>query len=305
MLASLLVVAAMLAGDAQAAPQEQEGDPTARSQARELLLAGNALIAQGDFAGALRRYRAAYELFQSPNLLLNIGTSLRHLGRDAAAATAYEQYVAHPAAEPDVVLTVRKLLSEIDALTGRLTIVLNVEDARVHVDGRLLPDRAARITVRVDPGEHTVVAEKEGRATAVQTVVVDAGQQETIAIDLRSPSLQPTSDGRPQRILAYGMGGIALAGLGVGAVFGGLFLASKAEADDHCDALRCDSDGADAVAEAQDRGLVANVAFVTSGVLAAGAVVVFLTAPTNDDDPAPAAIGLRVEPCQLRLEARW
>lgn len=269
-----------------------------------MLTEGNQLVRRGDFAAALKRYRAAYELFASPKLLINIGTSLRHLARDAEAARVYEQYLSHPEAEPQKAAEVKALIGELEALVARLTIVLNVPDARVRVDGRLLPERSTRTTVRVDPGEHTIVAEREGRQPAVGSVQLGAGEQRTLSLTLLAPG-EPVADGGTQRIVAYSMGGLAVAGGILGAVFGGLFLSSESEAEDHCDAIRCDEQGVAAVDEAAGRGMVANVAFIASAVVAVGAVVVYLTAPSDEEpEPGPRA-AVRANGPGLLFDLRW
>lgn len=308
-LAKLLLLAGLVSSLTAATPAVAEPisateDTVAKAQAQALLTEGNQLARKGDFAAALKRYRAAHELYPSPKLLLNIGTSLRHLGRDAEAATVYEQYLAHPQAEAQTAPTVKALLRELEQLVARITIVLNVADARVSVDGRLLPERARRTTVRVDPGEHTIVAEMEGRQPAVSSVRVGAAQHRAVTLTLVAPG-PPADDGSTQRIVAYSMGGLALAGVAVGAIFGGLFLSSKSVADDHCDALRCDPEGADAVDEAQGRGMVANIAFIASGVVAAAAVVVYFTAPSVPEDEPGLTATLRASGPGLRLDLRW
>lgn len=302
--AALLWALAVLAPAARlrAEPTPPREDATAKEQAQALLTEGNQLARRGDFAAALKRYRAAYELFPSPKLLINIGTSLRHLARDAEAARVYEQYLSHPEAEPQKAAEVKALIGELEALVARLTIVLNVPDARVRVDGRLLPERSSRTTVRVDPGEHTVVAEREGRQAAVGSVQLGASEQRTLSLTLLAPG-EPVADGSTQRIVAYSMGALGVAGAILGAVFGGLFLSSESEAEDHCDAIRCDEQGVAAVDEAEDRGLVANIAFIASGVVAAGAVVVYLTAP-SDEEPGPSA-AVRTNGPGLVFDLRW
>jgi len=50
-------------------------DPQAKAQAQALLSEGTRLYGEGDVAGALEKFQAAYAAFPSPKLMFNIGPS--------------------------------------------------------------------------------------------------------------------------------------------------------------------------------------------------------------------------------------
>ncbi len=96
-----------------------------------------------------------------------------------------------------------------------------------------------------------------------------------------------------------------MAGLVVGAVFGGLYLSARSEATDHCDAEVCDPIGADALDEAQTQGVAATIGFIAGGVMLAGGVVIFFTAPSEEALEAAVATTLRLDPRGVHLQMCW
>jgi hypothetical protein len=156
-------------------------------EARVLFREGNLMLQEKEYLGALERFRAAYERFPNPKILLNIGTTLRHLGRDAEAADLYEKYLA--SAKPTAArrAEVEAILSELSQRLAKLRIQVNEAGARVLVDGKPVGESPQPVTMRVEAGTHTVVAEKEGFSTAVTTVDLAGGQSRTIELQLTRP----------------------------------------------------------------------------------------------------------------------
>lgn len=156
--------------------------------AQELTDAGNRAAAAGDFTTALERFNAAYARYQSPAVLLNIGLSLRRLGRHAEAGNIFDRYLREPGSNPQRVDDVRRQLGEIDATVGRLTISLADPSARIWLDGRELPGFPNGGTLRVDPGDHTVAA---GRAGPELSEVVRVEPRATCTVLLGSAAPAP------------------------------------------------------------------------------------------------------------------
>ena len=57
-------------------------DDASEREGRALFDKGNQRIKEGDFAGALEAFQSAYAKYPNVKILLNIGTTLRHLGRN-------------------------------------------------------------------------------------------------------------------------------------------------------------------------------------------------------------------------------
>jgi hypothetical protein len=154
------------------------------ARARAHFDAGIRLLDARDFARALGEFRAAYAIWQNPKILLNIGTSLRELGREAEAANAYARYLRGPGIDAGKAAEVEKLLSEIDARVGRVELVSNERDARILIDGALSVEWHPEEALRLAPGAHTLVAEKSGFSPAVMTISVSPGETRKVELVL-------------------------------------------------------------------------------------------------------------------------
>lgn len=240
---------------------------------------------------ALEKYRAAYARFPSPKLLLNIGTALRQLGRSVEAAEAYEEYLRAPDADPARSADLRRILGELDAVVGRLRIEVSGPWDAVRLDGKRLDAFQSGQSLRVPPGEHTLIADRAGMPPAVQTVTVAAKQERKVTLRFtpQAPERAPTGAG-VQRKLAFAFGGVGLAGLAAGAIAAGVAKALDAAAARRClSPSACDQAGVDLGKSAIAGGTAATVA-VAVGVGALGTgVVLFFTTPRFQPKPTPGA----------------
>ena len=66
---------------------------TRRQHAEAMLRTGNQLYDQGDYEGALQRYRAAQELFPSYKIDYNIGVALQALKQPVQALPHFERFL--------------------------------------------------------------------------------------------------------------------------------------------------------------------------------------------------------------------
>jgi len=170
----------------------------AKARARALVREAFEHVYEGEHALALDKFERAYELFPSPKILLNIGTTYKKLGRYAESADAYERYLRDPDMDSAREGEVRRELAEAEAHVAQLRIEVNVEGARVLVDGHLVT-LAAGGTVRVDPGAHSVVAEKEGYEPRTVTVfAVKAKETRVVRLGLVSYQQQLQAQARAQ-----------------------------------------------------------------------------------------------------------
>lgn len=259
-----------------------------KAKAQELLSEGNSLAAEGDFGNALVKFRAAYELYSSPKLLLNIGTSLRQIGRNAEAAETYETYLGHPDADPEREQELSDLIEELDKLVGRLEIKVEERDAKVSLDGKVLRDLAKGEAIRVDPGEHTIIAEKKGRPPAVRHVKVRAKQKLRVVMSLDEPDQEPEGpDAR--EVIGYTLVGLGGAAIVVGAVLGGVALGTKSDADALCAdsgdfAGYCSPEGSDLLKTARTEGVAATATFIAGFAVVVGGFAIAVSALLDDDD---------------------
>ena len=95
---------------------ETKVDPKteAKLKAQALVTEGIGLLQNLDYQGALDHFLAAYELFRTPKILLNIGSTLRDMGRLADAANTYQLYIEDPETNADRIAEVKRLLNDLD-----------------------------------------------------------------------------------------------------------------------------------------------------------------------------------------------
>lgn len=176
---------------------------------------------------------------------------------------------------------------------------------RVEHDGKELNVDSLRTPMAVDPGEHWVrvfVPDKEARETRYS---IAKGQSRAVqlevpvhepAVNISGDSLEKGSVERKtsgMRMGAYIVGGIGLAGIGVGAAFGGMVLSGSKDLLARCPKeegtgkliCRSDADG-DALKRSQTHGMVSTVGFAVGGAALATGVVLWLMEPNAEEKKA-------------------
>ncbi|MFO0756421.1 MAG: hypothetical protein U0359_08015 [Byssovorax sp.] len=157
-------------------------DEAAEKEGRALFAQGTQQLAADDLVGALDLFQRAYARFPNPKILLNIGTTQRNLGRNAEAANTYVAYLKDPGADPARKAEVERLLADLDARLGKLKIALSDPAMRARVDGKVVGEPGQAITIRVEPGSHTILGEQQGVAPAVATVTVAAREEQSVTL---------------------------------------------------------------------------------------------------------------------------
>jgi hypothetical protein len=169
---------------ALAVPAVATAQPADKSDAQSLMQSGVKLLEAKDYLGALAVFTSAYERFPSARILLNIGTTLKLLGRDADAANVYQRYLDADDADPKRIAGIKKILGDIDKTVARLEIRVTPDLAEVQVgDGDWLP--AAQVTLyRVAPGNVEVHARKDGHAASSSAVRAAPGAAVAVTLEL-------------------------------------------------------------------------------------------------------------------------
>ncbi|HUQ08156.1 MAG TPA: hypothetical protein VM261_36930 [Kofleriaceae bacterium] len=172
-------------------------DDAKKNEARALLQGGNKLRETGDLPGALGLYERAYATYPSAKILLNIGTTLRDLERNADAANVYARYLVAPDVAADRVKEVTKILGELDRTVGQLAITVQPGDAEIAIgDGPYLPaSQLARW--RAAPGTVTVRARKDGFEPGQIDVKVKKGKTAAVALSLTAIEVDTPVDAGP------------------------------------------------------------------------------------------------------------
>lgn len=175
------------ADDAPAPDADQEKQ---KREARALLKEGVRLLGEKDYGPALELFREAYAKFPSAKILLNIGTTLKDMGRPAEAANAYQRYLDAPDTDAARKTEVTGILAVLDAKVGHVTV--SAEDG---VDVRAGDDDwqpwRAGMSLRVPAGTFTVQARKDGVAVGEASGEVSVGATIELTIAIVLPAAPP------------------------------------------------------------------------------------------------------------------
>jgi hypothetical protein len=188
-----LLVAALLA-PAVAIAQPATGD---RVDAQSLMQSGVKLLEAKDYLGALAIFKTAYERFPSAKILINIGTTLKLLGRDADAANAYQRYLDASDTDPKRRAEMQKLLDKIDAQVGRVALTVTPSDAIVSIDDDDWLHVVHAATWRLAPGHHAIAAHKDGYTPATKSIEASAGESASITLELAPIVVATTTVAQP------------------------------------------------------------------------------------------------------------
>jgi hypothetical protein len=200
----------------------------------------------------------------------------------------------------------------------------DVSAVKVTVDGAPLTDRLDGSELRVDPGEHVFTFTVAGQAPFMKKLVLVVGDKDrrepiTVLTASSAPAPPPPAppEARPvapsttaaptiatspsaggmgtQKILGLTAGGLGVAGVALGSVFGVLASAASSQQKSDCpSATSCPSHGT-ALSEHSTMttdGAVSTVAFAAGAVLLATGAALFFTA----HGPADQATSLTVTP---------
>lgn len=176
----VVLAAALIAAPAAAGKQEEK-------EAKALAKEGDKLAKAGDHAGAIDKYRAALAKSDLAETQLKLAGELEAAGRVAEATQAYDAYVKHPKADQKKKPDAEKKLAAVMARVGRLRVVVEEPFAKVTVDGKALGDSPIRMTLRADPGKHTVVAERAGLPPASKEADLPPGGDVTVELTVAPP----------------------------------------------------------------------------------------------------------------------
>ncbi|HSD86525.1 MAG TPA: hypothetical protein VLB44_03385, partial [Kofleriaceae bacterium] len=152
--------------------------------AKALMSSGLKLFAAKDYLGALAVFKDAYQRFPSSKILLNIGTTLKALNRNAEAANVYQRYLDAPDIDAAKKADVAKVLAELDATLGVLDITVKPDDAEVQIgtDDWIAAKEAAHY--RINPGSAVVHARRADHTPGEKSVDVAAGAHAAVALEL-------------------------------------------------------------------------------------------------------------------------
>jgi hypothetical protein len=181
----------------------------------------------------------------------------------------------------------------------------DVSGVRVAVDGHPLADKLEGAALAVDPGEHAFTFETPGQPPVTRSFIIkegDKGRRERIVVGgatapvgatdgratpapAQPPALERGMErGTRQKTVALVLGGVGVAGVAVGSVFGLVASSKWSRSKSECSvptATSC-TDRVQAVAEhdgAVTDAAVSTVGFIAGGALVAAGALFYFTAP--------------------------
>jgi hypothetical protein len=194
------------------------------------------------------------------------------------------------------------------------TIVFDVKDASgsdlsgvaITMDGEVLVTHLDGTAIAVDPGEHTFSFSAPGQPSVDKHFILSEGaldRHESIVLTSAAPvaaasptSREPSSSGLGTRKIAgLTLGGVGVAGVAIGSVFGVMTFSSWSSAGSACGSggtSHCSRAGSAAATSdhnaAVTDGTLSTVAFIAGGVLVASGLAVFFTGGHHEGRPAVA-----------------
>lgn len=216
-----------------------------------------------------------------------------------------------------------KRLDELE--TAQATIAFEVKDAagadvsdvKVTVDGQPLADRLDGTALPVDRGSHVFAFTVAGQPPVTRRFVLtegEKGRREKIVLGtgvspppgpLGVPQGSGSSPVHPQeagsgmgtqRLLGFVAGGVGLAGIALGSVFGVMTLSEKSQQMTACPSSTCGSAGHAQALDDHSAGLtdstISTVGFVAGGVLLVGGVLLLLTGGHSSESVATSGISV-------------
>jgi len=220
------ITLACFAATTRVRAQKSPSNAAKIADAKRDFAAGTRAYAEGDFEAALERFRRAYELTGSPDLLYNIATVSDRMRLDEQALDAYEGYLE---ARPDsadrehVESRIEVLRSAIES-RRRAEIDAEIEARRAALEAAARVKAERPLTQYVGPGPGPWITIGVGGASLVTgAVLFGLGQRDQSKVENAPPgssysSVEELADRGPKRSKA----GIALMAVGGAGVLGGV-----------------------------------------------------------------------------------
>jgi hypothetical protein len=313
--------------------------------AEQLFKSAQTCLAANDWACACSKFSASMEADPSVSTQINIAKCQEHDGKLTLAWTTLQDALKLNRTITYSDESRRTKLGEyaqkvLDALEPRIpklriSVTGRPEGLQIRRNGKIVPLGALDESIRVDPGEHEIVAEAPGFATERRTVKLAERAIEEISLTLtkaapapaptgvavpkegpdepRTSKVLPTppspSDGwrRPAGFAIAGAGGAGLLAAGILGVVT-VFKSDAANSSDACKSptdnpriMECNS-LRDTARGFQTAGIATAVA---SGVLAAAGVVLVATAPRGDGRESASRWSLVAQPMGVSLIGQY
>lgn len=275
LVASFLFLAASPAASAQ--------DAQSVAAAESLFQAGKGLMAQNKFDEACPKFAESYRLNPLPGTSLNLANCYKQSGKTASAWAQFREasFQARKNNQADREAAATQEAAALEPNLSKLQI--NAEQTPglvIRRDNQEVGSGALGTAIPVDPGPHTIEATAPGYSVWSTSVVIGKLKDtKTITIPVLSKNAEtpsvatgPTGATGPNkslRTVSYVVGGVGVAGLVVGTVFGlhagSQWRAAQKTCADPVKGESCSADGVQLGKDAGGSATLSTLGFVIGG----------------------------------------
>lgn len=276
-----------------------------KAAAQVLFDEGRKLMDKGKYAEACPKLESSQRLDPGAGTLLNLAACYEKNGQTASAWVTYTD-AATASQERHADWAARATERAKALFPGLSHLSIEVPNApsgaEIKRDGKALDSSSYGMAMPVDPGHHVVDATAPGKLPVHQEVdvaakaadakvtitFVNAPVTEHVVVPIgptTGPIERDTGRGNGMRAAGLAIGGVGVAGVIAGAIFGGLALGKKGEAAPNClpDFSKCTTAGKASVDDAMTFGTISTIGFIAGGVLAAVGITLFVVAPSSKE----------------------
>jgi len=299
-LSAALALAAVLASSGVVRTARADGSDRI-AVAESLFQKGKVLMAAGNAAEACPVFEESFELAPSSGTMMNLARCHAVLGKTASAWAEYKEAatLAHAGGQSEREAAALEAAAELAPKVSyfRIDAPAPVPGLEVWRNGQPVGSAALGVAVAVDPGPQKIEAKAPGFKT--WSTEIELGREadsKTVEVPALAPAPVIEKPDEPRRapakpragiksVAAFVAGGVSVAALGAGAIFGGLALSARNQANPMCTNKRCTFEGYTLIEGADTRALASDIGFGVGVAAAAASAVLFLTSrgPAKED----------------------
>lgn len=162
----------------------EQRDYKLAASARVFFRQGIAFADKRQWADAADRFRRAMSIRKSPVIAFNLAVVLDELGQVVEAAELLHQVAEESPADSPMASSAQTLLPKVEAKFASLEITLSgpAEGTVTRLDGLPLAPVQIGAPIPVDPGEHELSVERDGRTTARKQVTTAVDSPATVTL---------------------------------------------------------------------------------------------------------------------------
>ena len=313
-----------------------------KAAAEALFQAGRDLMGAGKFSEACEKFEASQRLDAGLGTLLYLADCYEKANRLASAWANYREAesIAMGRSDQGRAQVARQRYTALEPRLSKLWIKVadgNDPATQVQRDGESIPRESWGIALPIDGGDHTIQAMAPGRK-AWSTQVVVKGEGANVAVDVPildvavaeavpatpPPAPAPAPAAPPPdhpaetqstnlRPVAFVLGGVGVAGLAIGSIFG--FKAKAKNNDSHADCEPanqnlCTQDGVNLRNEALSAARVSTAFLIGGGAFLASGIVLYVVSPSKNSSTGSLgglnlAAGVAPNAGRVTLQGAW